>query len=608
MTKLRPVATGAAQACPDLEVRLERITAGMDPARAAAYGEAVRTLFETAAEDVVTKLVDDGLDLPILLDALEAAMICNTRRLTRGVFVAGRVGAVTDLSRRYALAVGAVHQVVAGRALADRAEEMSHEGDVANLRNLAGTVADVNEVAIEIAYLARNTRRATEGSQSIASAVAEMVASVDEIARSSADALDEARRADTASDRARVAVERLRETTLAITEATTETRTRASELESAFDQIAGVLQVIDAISRQTNLLALNATIEAARAGEAGKGFAVVAQEVKALANQTGSATEGIARRIAEMKAVIAGMGAAMGRSEAAVAAGGASIGEVTESVSAISDTVGAVTGRMDAIAAVLAQQKVASEEIGSRVAESATLASENEQLLLRMARGLHESNDRFSKSATSWFKAGSPRALCEMAKIDHVLFKKRVVDVLMGRAEWAAAEVPDHHGCRLGKWYDQIRQPEIRGLPAFAALVEPHARVHAAAKVALTHHAEKRPAEALAALADLNEASRAVLAGLADLADGLERDRAGMERRRHERRKVARLAKLTAAGGTRNAIVEDLSASGARVAGLRPEDVGTTVRLDHDGCGCEGTAVWSDGSRGGVRFVAERTG
>ncbi|ODP39532.1 methyl-accepting chemotaxis protein [Sphingomonas turrisvirgatae] len=70
-------------------------------------------------------------------------------------------------------------------------------------------------------------------------------------------------------------------------------------LETRIQQLADIVNTIDAIATRTNLLALNATIEAARAGEVGRGFAVVAGEVKNLAGQTRVATVRATHMLAE---------------------------------------------------------------------------------------------------------------------------------------------------------------------------------------------------------------------------------------------------------------------------------------------------------------------
>jgi len=78
------------------------------------------------------------------------------------------------------------------------------------------------------------------------------------------------------------------------------------ELGQRAQEVGKVTETIKAISSQTNLLALNATIEAARAGSAGKGFSVVAEEIKALAQQTATATEDIKARIEAIQSSTAG--------------------------------------------------------------------------------------------------------------------------------------------------------------------------------------------------------------------------------------------------------------------------------------------------------------
>ncbi len=125
---------------------------------------------------------------------------------------------------------------------------------------------------------------------------------------------------------------------------------KISGLSEAAQKIGNVVSLIQGIAEQTNLLALNATIEAARAGDMGKGFAVVAGEVKALANQTGTATEEIAQQIRAIQETT---------------------DEAVEAIRLIGKTVEEVGGSTTSIAASVEQQSMATGEITKNIQRAA---------------------------------------------------------------------------------------------------------------------------------------------------------------------------------------------------------------------------------------------
>ena len=483
--------------------------------------------------------------------------------------------------------------------------DTAKENDLMSLRNLANTLANVNEVTLSLAFLSQNTRTSTESSQSIASSTEELVASIEAIANTSNEIAEDSQATRTAASEGVSAMRGVLTKMGDIVTRSEDSLKSVDQLNEATSQIREFLDVIESISSQTNLLALNATIEAARAGDAGKGFAVVASEVKGLATQAAKATEDISQRIQALETGMATIQKTILDSNEAVTSGKDQIEHVNDQVEAIGSQIGQVSDKIQDVSSILHEQKIASHEISSNISTLADLAKENSNHLDEISDSLQRSNDKFVDSAKTWYRDDSMRSLCEMAKIDHVVFKKRVVDTIAGRENWHAEDVPDHHNCRLGKWYDAVALPELRNHPEFEKILDPHKRVHEAARSTLTAHAAGRRADALEKLKVFENASIEVLDSLNRFSDILGTELKDVDRRGSGRKAMESAATLSDKNGERQVKIIDKSKHGLKIVSDAPLERGVPVRISYDGQDYIGETVWTDGNTSGLRLLRE---
>ena len=232
-------------------------------------------------------------------------------------------------------------------------------GSISGLRDASQALTrEAKDTAHNSEQMSQAMENMSENLGSVSSAMDQISISVREIAQRSTEATDTA---STAVDEAR---------------ATNEVIERLGESSGRIDEVT---KMINSLAEQTNLLALNATIEAARAGESGRGFAVVATEVKNLANQTSSATEGIA-------SVIGGL-----RDDTATA---------VQSVKRIQEIIGQIHEGQHIVSAAVHEQDAMTNEILRNVEELSSASSNVSEQISVVAGGSAATSEQVESSAT----------------------------------------------------------------------------------------------------------------------------------------------------------------------------------------------------------------
>ncbi|ASY65502.1 hypothetical protein SJ05684_b45200 (plasmid) [Sinorhizobium sojae CCBAU 05684] len=181
--------------------------------------------------------------------------------------------------------------------------------DRERLEELLATISETAQhLSSSAAEILAGTTQQVEGMREQSSAVAETVASVDDVLQTAEQAAQRAQQVS-ASYEAAVTVSSegrraLDDTVTMMKTVNARTEAIAGDILSLAEnslEIGEIVSVVAEIADQTNLLALNAAIEASRAGEHGRGFNVVASEIRALADQSKSATTRVRRILTDIQ-------------------------------------------------------------------------------------------------------------------------------------------------------------------------------------------------------------------------------------------------------------------------------------------------------------------
>jgi len=307
----------------------------------------------------------------------------------------------------------------------------------------------------------------------------------------------------------------------------TETRSKTNVVQDTMTQvnietkkINDIISIIKGVADQTNLLALNASIEAARAGEAGRGFSVVAEEIKKLAESTKIQVEFIQTIITNLtnetfKATTELNGVIKSFDDSKEFMG--------EAIGSIEGMKGSLTGIGDSfveISANIEEQTAAAEEMAGSLEIVNEKAFELKEHTHKTGKAFYETSKLIDDiRLISLANADNcPSAIkIEVAISDHLIWRWRVYNMILGNDVLDEATVGTHNICRLGKWLATINSDDKNVQRIIRELDKPHEALHVLAKEAIRYYNSGNLNEAEKTLVKMDVTSAEVIALLKDL-------------------------------------------------------------------------------------------
>lgn len=289
-------------------------------------------------------------------------------------------------------------------------------------------------------------------------------------------------------------------------------------------KINALISVIKSVADQTNMLSLNASIEAARAGEHGRGFAVVADEIKKLADHTKqqvdhirNIVQGLNEKINTSTLEIDRLVDVFGDSKVAITSS-------TEGIENLNTIMHHMDVRFSSIASQIEEQTATTEAMSTHLQSVYEKSNRLKNEANRTGKSFFDISQSIDKIRVKAFQSADPlrpELMIELSITDHLMWKWRIYNMVLGYVHLDATQVGDHKSCHLGQWLSTLApdHPDIQDV--LSRMEQPHADVHRAAKKAIEEYNAGKHTNIEAYLSEIENNSYLVVDLLMEMAQSL---------------------------------------------------------------------------------------